>query len=201
MKFTRGANTHHAIELGTSSPTEVTLRGITFEGFNASNSQNDSAIHVKRTSGTVIINAIGCSGTVSYKAEGTTTVTVVSDPVTASVTVKDLSGNAIQYANVFVKASDGTGPFPFEETVTEIVNSGTTATVTHTGHGMANNDKVLIKGASLQANNGVFSITVTGNDTYTYTMASSPGSSPTGVIKATYVAIFGRTSNVGYISL
>ena len=35
MAFVRGTNAHHAIELGASSLTTVTLRGVTFTGFNA----------------------------------------------------------------------------------------------------------------------------------------------------------------------
>jgi hypothetical protein len=67
-----------------------------------------------------------------------------------------------------------------------ISNSGTTATVTHTAHGRNSGDRALIAGASLSANNGVFTITSTGANTYTYTMGSSPGSSPTGTITATF---------------
>ena len=195
MYFSKGANAHHAIELGTSSPTEVTLRGITFSGFNASNAANDSVVHVKRTTGSVVINAVGCSGTVSYKTAGAT-VSVVVDPVTITVTVQEVDGTKIENARVLVKASDGTGPFPFQETVT-IDNTGTTATVTHTGHGMASNDKVLIDGASLQPNNGVFSITYISDNSYSYTMTSDPGGDPTGTIKATFVALSGLTSALG----
>jgi len=81
-----------------------------------------------------------------------------------------------------------------------IVNSGTTATVTHAGHGMASNDYVSIKGASLLANNGVFQITVTGVDGYTYTMGSTPGSSPTGTITSTFVALYGTSSAGGVVT-
>jgi hypothetical protein len=102
----------------------------------------------------------------------------------------------IENARVFLKAKDGTGPFPFEESVT-IVNSGTTATVTHTAHGMASNDYADIKGASLAINNGAHQITVTGANTYTYTMSSSPGSSPTGTITSTFVALYGLTNASG----
>ncbi len=88
---------------------------------------------------------------------------------------------------------------PFDETVT-ISNSGTTATVTHTAHGMATNDKVQIKGASLWQNNGVFQITKIGDNSYTYTLPSAPGSSPTGTIKATYAALYGLTGPTGIVS-
>jgi hypothetical protein len=85
MTFTKGANAHHAIELGTSSPTEVTLRNMSFTGFSASNGQNDSVIHVKRTSGNVTIFAVNASGTVSYKSDGAN-VTVITDMRTLTLT-------------------------------------------------------------------------------------------------------------------
>lgn len=150
-------------------------------------------------------NTYGSSITVNLSNSNATTYTgsavvFVADPVTISVTALDaVTLTEIENAIVLILASDATGPFPYRETVT-IVNSGTTATVTHTGHGMATDDKVQIEGASLAANNGVFTITKTGTDTYTYTMASSPGSSPTGTILSTFVAVFGLTNSVGYAS-
>jgi hypothetical protein len=195
MYFSKGTNAHHAIELGTTSPTEVTLRGITFSGFNASNAQNDSVVHVKRTTGTVTINAVGCSGTVSYKTDGAT-VTVVSDSVTITITVQEVDGTKIENARVLVKASDATGPFPYQESVS-IVNDGNVATVTHTGHGMASNDKVLIEGCELQPNNGVFSITYISDSSYSYVMSESPGSDPGGSPTSTFVALSSLTNSSG----
>jgi len=91
------------------------------------------------------------------------------------------------------------GAFPVEDTVT-IVNSGTTATVTHTGHGMASNDYVYIEGGSLDENEGVFQITYINANSYSYTMASSPGSSPTGTITSTFVALYGLSDVNGEVS-
>lgn len=199
MEFTKGTASTHAIEFGTSSPTTMTLRGVAFSGYNATDAQTDSTLYFARTSGTVTVYLVGCSGNISYKSAGAAVV-LIQDPVTVKVTAATATGTKLQGVNVFVRASDGTGPFPFEETVT-IVNSGTTATVTHTGHGMATGDKVNIEGASLTANNGCFQITVTGTDTYTYTMASSPGSSPTGTITSTFVALYGTTDVNGEISM
>lgn len=199
MTFTKGTNAHHSIELGTSSPTTVTLRGITFTGFNASNSQNDSVIHVKRTTGTVTINAVGCAGTVSYKSAGATVV-LVQDPVTTTVTVVDINtGSPVESARIIVTASDNTGPMPFDETVT-ITSTGTTATVAHTAHGLIDGKQVQIKGANEQAYNGIFTVTVTGANEYTYTMGSDPVDTATGTIKATGVVIHGVTNASGIIS-
>ena len=196
--FTKGTNAHHAIEFGTSSPLTMTLRGLTFSGFNGANANNDSVLHIKRTTGTVTIYTVGCVGTVSYKTAGAAVV-LVADPVTAAINVKNTTGSNIQNARVLLKAAAG-GPFPSDVTVT-IVNSGATATVTHTTHAMTTNDKVVIKGASLQANNGVYSIIYITDNSYSYTMGSSPGSSPTGTIKATYVLIEGLTDVNGNISM
>jgi len=191
--FSKGTNSHHAITFGTSSPTTMTLRGITFSGFGSSNNQNDSTLRFLRTTGTITVNLIGCSGTITYKKESGATIVFVSDPVTINVTVQEADGTLISDARVMLKAKDATGPFPFEESVT-IVNASTTATVTHTGHGMLTNDKVLIQGASLWQNNGIFSITRTSDNEYTYTLPEAPGSSPTGTIIATFVAVYGTTT-------
>ena len=193
MSFTKGTSTVHAIEFGSTSPSSITLRGCNFSGYNAANANNDSTFYVSdsNTGNSYTINCVGCTGNVTYRTAGAS-VTIVSDPVTVKVTTTDASGTLISSARVILRASDGTGPFPYQDTVT-IVNSGTTATVTHTAHGMATNDKTEIRGASLAANNGVFQITVTGVNTYTYTMGSTPGSSPTGTITSTFVALEGLT--------
>lgn len=196
MRYTKGTAATHAIEFGTTSPTSMTLTNVTFSGYNASNNQNDSAIHIKRTSGTVTITISGGT-TPSYRSDGATVV-IVAGAVTVAVNVKDTGGSNIQNARVLLRAAAG-GPFPFDVTVT-ISNSGTTATVTHTGHGLATNDYVVIKNASHAANNGVFQITVSDANTYTYTMASAPGSNPTGTIKATYAALYGLTDASGNLS-
>lgn len=195
--FVKGANAHHAIEFGTSSPTEMTLTNMTFTGFNASNGQNDSALHIKRTTGTVTITLSGTS-TPSYKSAGATVV-FVTDTRRVKVIAQLGDGTKIENANVFlVTAADAVGGLPYDDTVT-IVNSGTTATVTHSGHGMATGDKVRIRGASLDANNGVFTITKSDDNTYTYTMGSSPGSNPTGTIKADFVFLKGLSNSDGEV--
>lgn len=200
MTFTQSATVeHHAIEFGTTSPTTMYLRGITFTDFDTANAANGSVLHIKRTTGDVTIYTVGCSGTVSYKSAGANVI-IIADPVTFLVNVKNSSGTNIQNARVFVKASDNTTTLPFEESVT-IVNAYPTATVTHTAHGMNTDDKVVISGASHEANNGIFSITYVSANSYTYTLTSNPGSSPTGTIISTFVAISGLTDIDGNISM
>jgi len=107
MVFTKGTASTHAIYFGTSAPTSITLRGITFSGYNASDGQTDSTFYVAAPSGTVTISLVGCSGNATYKSAGAT-VTVSSD-VTMQVTVKDQDGVAVVGAQVAVyRESDDT---------------------------------------------------------------------------------------------
>lgn len=74
VSISKGDNAHHAIEFGTSSPTTMTLSGVQFQGFNAANGQNDSTLHIRRTTGTVTINITGGGDVPSYKSDGATVV-------------------------------------------------------------------------------------------------------------------------------
>jgi len=189
--------TGHGIEIG-GTAANMELTGVTFTGYAASDgSTGNEAIYVNIGSGSMSITIDGGSAP-SIRTAGAS-ITVIAGAVSASVNVKDLDGANIEDARVFVKAATG-GPFPFDVTVT-IVNSGTTATVTHTTHAMATNDKVAISGASLDANNGVFTITKINDNSYSYTMGSSPGSSPTGTIKCTFVVLSGLTDASGNITM
>ena len=191
LTFTKGTAATHAIEFGTNVPSSMTLRNCTFNDYNASDTQNDSTFHFKDTAGTITLNLVGCSGNFTYRSDGATIV-ISADPTSYSVKTVDSTGTAIPVTKVFLEAANATGDLPYQESVT-ISNASTTATVTHTSHGMATGDKVVIRGASHNQNNGVHTITVTNTNTYTYTMASAPGSSPTGTITSTWVAIFGDT--------
>ena len=82
MQFIKGTAATHAIEMGLTSPLDMTLRGIDFSGYNAADGQTDSALHIKRTSGTVNIALIGCTGTIKYKSDGATVVLTASKSAT-----------------------------------------------------------------------------------------------------------------------
>ena len=198
MTFTKGTAATHAIEFGTTSPTSITLRDQIFTDYNASNNQNDSALHIKRTTGTVTITLVNTTQP-SYRTDGAT-VEFQTNPVTVTARAVTTTGTAIQDARVFFYATSTTGSLPAGDTVT-ISNAGTTATVTHTSHGLSTNDEVWIDGASLSENNGVFTVTVSDANTYTYTMGSAPGSSPTGTITSTFVVVKGLTDVDGEIAL
>jgi hypothetical protein len=82
MDFSQGANAHHAIEFGITSPLTMTLKNIDFTGFSASNNVNNSTFHVKRTSGTVTINIVDCTGVFGYRTDGATVVIAQSYSLT-----------------------------------------------------------------------------------------------------------------------
>jgi hypothetical protein len=196
--FTKGTAATHAIEFGTTSPTTMTLRGIAFSGYNASHTQNDSTLHIKRTTGDVTINLIGCTGNISYRSDGANVILVV-DPVTTLITTRNSAGAVVASVRVLVEAGDGTGDLPFEETVT-ISRSGSVASVAHTAHGLVAGDKVAIRGAVQQEYNGVFAITNITTNAYDYTVSGSPATPATGTIKSTGVVLEGLTNGSGVIS-
>lgn len=127
-------------------------------------------------------------------------VTFLGTSVTLSVNVIDsIAKTDIADVAVLVKASNGTGPLPYEDSVT-ISRVTTTATVAHTAHGMITGQKVEIDGANQDEYNRVKTITVTGVDAYTYTVEGSPATPATGAIIATGVVINGITDSNGDIS-
>jgi hypothetical protein len=195
----RSSGTGHAIELTAAHAAgSYTLTNVDFTGYAGTDGSTGNEAIYNNSGGAVTINISGGNTPSIRNGTGATT-TIVAGSVTVTLTVTNVAGTAIQDATVLIYATAG-GPFPSADTVT-IANSGTTATVTHTAHGLATNDKVLIKGASHAQNRGVFSITVTGVDTYTYTMGSAPGSNPTGTITSTFVLLSGLTSALGQLSM
>ena len=193
MTISKGTISAHAIEFGTTSPLTMNLADMAFNGYNTANSQTDSTFHIKRTTGNVVINLAGCSGNFSYISEGAN-VSLIVDPVTTTITVKDITtGSGIETARVALVAADATGDLNYEESVT-ITSSGTTATVTHTAHGLEDDQWVLIEGANEEEYNGMYEITTVNATTYTYTMTESGDSPATGTITST-TGIFNNTTN------
>ena len=191
--------TGHAMELTSAhAGNSYTLTGCTYTGYASSDGSTGNECIYNNSGGAVTITLDGGDTPTIMNEPGSTT-TVVSGAVSVTVTAKTAAGVNVEDVRVLLRASSGTGPFPYDDTVT-IVNSGTTATVDHTAHAMATTDKIQISGASHSANNGIFSITVSDVDTYTYTMLSTPGSSPTGTIKATFVALSGLTDGNGELT-
>lgn len=172
MTFSKGTNAHHAIEFGTSSPLTMTIRGIDFSGFTNTIGDNAAPLHIKRTTGTVTINAIGCTGITAdgYKSAGAT-VNIVISPVTVQIKVTDNNDADLQNAQVLIEATDDTGDFPFDDTVT-ITRSGTTASVSHTSHDMIAGDKVVIRNSDQFEYRGVYVISNVTANAYDYTVTT-----------------------------
>lgn len=176
-----------------SSPTFDNFQFDDISGNYDVNNTSGSAISISKNNG---------SNPNSYNPGGSA-VTFVGASVSVSITVKDLSTGAnIEGARVLVTPSSNVNAeFPFNETVTSITYSGTTAQVTHTAHGMVNGDFVVISGVTNEDEyNGVFTISNVSENYYEYTMATAPSANAIGTIKATFAFISGLTNAVGVIS-
>lgn len=78
------------------------------------------------------------------------------------------------------------------QTISTITNSTTTATLTTaTNHNLTSGSFVTVSGATPSAYNGTFSITVTGNTTFTYTMLTDPAGSAS-VVGSYKVGVWGQ---------
>jgi hypothetical protein len=131
----------------------------------------------------------------TYDSESGEVITYVGPSVQVRVNTVSEGGDPITGAAVMLKAAATvTSGLPYNVTVT-ITNSGLLATVSHTAHKMISGDKVLIEGASHDANNGVRTITYIDADSYSYLLDTAPGSNPTGTIKATFVYLYGTTDS------
>jgi len=94
MTITKGAAAHHAIEFGTTSPLTMTLTNMNVGTAWGADTTTSATFYVKRTTGTVTINLVGCSGTYTYKSDGATV--VIQASVTLSIKVQDEARVAIQ---------------------------------------------------------------------------------------------------------
>ena len=193
---------NHAVNLGTISSTTSMNWNNTLSNYAVSDgSGGNEAILVNVAASQILTINVGTGySTPSIYNTGSGTVSVVSGQVTTSVTVKSLSlGTNISGARVLVWATDSSNKLP--NAVTSITGSGTTATVSQTAHGLASGDYVIISGATNDDRyNGVFSVTVTGSGTYTYTTNDTITSSPaTGTIVAKWAILSGTTDTNGYI--
>lgn len=173
-----------------------TAQTISMDGDKFSGNTDD--IHFSG-SGTLTINAINGANPVSSRVSGGGTV-IINNAVTTLINVKDNDGANLQNARVFFEASDGTGDFPFEESVT-ITRTGGTATVSHTAHGMSNNDHCVIRGADQPEYNTAHVISNVSTNAYDYTVSGSPTTPATGTIICTGGILDGLTDVSGNISI
>ena len=202
MSFSKGTNAHHAIEFTSNAPATMTLRDCNFTGFNATINSNDSALYFVDTGVDVnwTINLVGCTGNISYKkVRAGDTVTLVADPVTLELLVQDTAGSPIENARVLIEAGAG-GSLPSDASVS-ITRTGSVATVTHTAHGLSNNDKVVIRGADQNEYVGIKTITNVTINTYDFTVVGTPTTPATGTILSTFVLLEGFTNASGIINV
>jgi hypothetical protein len=101
-------------------------------------------------------------------------------------TITAATTNTFSYTIAGTPDSPATGAATAQavKSVTRITRSGTLATVTCPGHGFVTGNLVQISGAAQAAYNGVFFVTRTGPDTFTFTVSGSPSTPATGTITA-----------------
>lgn len=172
-----------------------TFTNLTFTGYGA-NDSNTASIY-NDSGGAVTITNSGSTGITVRNETGSST--TVQASATTTVNVATTTGTAIENARVYLEASNGTGPLPYQDTVT-ITRSGSTASVSHTAHGMPTGKQVAIRGATQLEYNGVFTISNVTTNGYDYTVSGTPTTPATGTITATGVLIHGLTSALGVIS-
>lgn len=200
--YSQGTAAHHAITFGTNIPLSITIRDCDFRGFSASNDNDGSIFRFNDTVGVISLNLVNCThdgSGFSVDTRAGATVNIIIDPVTTTVNVIDNVGANLSGARVLLEASDGTGDYPFEESVT-ITRTLSTATVTHTAHGLVTGDYAVIRGAAQPEYNGAHQVTVVTANTYTYTVSGSPTSPATGTIISSGAIISGVTNGAGTIS-
>ena len=94
--------------------------------------------------------------------------------------------------------ADGSN-FPYQDSVT-ITRSGSTATVSHTAHGLSNGDRVVIRGVNENEYYGVHTISNASTNAYDFTVSGTPATPATGTIVSTFVLISGLTNASGLIT-
>ena len=153
-------------------------------------------IHCTHTTGTVTITLTNNSTVPRVLNTGGATVEIVNNK-TVSVSVDDNVGVDLEDARVRLVASTGGDLTPNQSV--SITRSGSTATATQTAHGMATGDEVMIVGADQIEYNGYKTITVTGANTYTFTVSGTPDTPATGTITGQAVILRGLTNASGLV--
>jgi hypothetical protein len=187
--------TNHAIDLGTVSATASVSWANFLTGYAGTDgSTGNEALKVNVASGqTLTISVTSGYDTPYIYNTGSGTVTVVTGTRTVTVAVTSVDG-PVSGANVYLAAAAG-GPFPSgadPDDVVTITSSGTTATVSHTNHGMATGDQFNLTGITDKiADNGVHTITGYTTNSYTYSTTDTGSDTYTGTIKSTFVFLKG----------
>lgn len=199
-----GDGTGHAVEL-TSVGAGSMSWGNTFDTTTyatVDGSTGNEAIYVNVGSpNSLTINVAAGATTPTIRTAGAD-VTVVAGAVTALLTVNDNFGSPLLGARAILKAADGTGPLPFEESTLPITRVGSTATVALASHGLSVGQKVEIKGATPSDYNGAKTVdTVPSANSFTFEMDSPYPTTPSGgAATITGIVYEGLTDSSGQIS-
>jgi hypothetical protein len=192
----------HAIELTTPRVASQTSKGNRFLSYGATGT-NDAAIY-NNTAGAVTITLTDGATLAehTYRNGTSASTTVVANAVTLEITVIDgVTKAGIQNVRTLVWCT-GTGSFPSEDAVT-ITRSGSTASVSHTAHGLSNGDEVRIAGvdpSQAAEYNGIFTISNVTTNAYDYTVSGTPPTPAPGSPTSSLVLINGLTNASGVIS-
>ena len=193
------SGTGHAIIINSTG--SYYFDGHTFDGYASVDGSTGNECVYNNSGGAVTIYVQNGGDTPTIHNGSGASTTVIVNPVTLSVTVKDIvSGTELENARVLVYVTNGTN-FPYKDSVS-ITGSGYTATVTHTAHGLDTGDYVIIEGVTNDDDyNGCYQITKINDNSYSYTATETLDSSPaTGTITATFAYIYGLTDSNGEIS-
>jgi len=188
----------HAIEV----TGDATFTNIDFTGYSGTPGSN--LVAASGSAAAAILNDTGGLVTISISGGDTPSVrngsgatTIVQNTKSAIVEVLQPDLTARQNARVFLECDPaGTGPGAAEDTVS-ITQTGGTATVTHTAHGMVNGDKVKIRGCNEDGYNIIGTVANQTTNAYEYTVDSGTSSPATGSPNATYVIIDELTNASG----
>ena len=186
------------------TPTDVTMRkGYTIVSTGITGNVN-SLMNYTKTDGTY--NLFAAANTKIYDAKPSVAVQVFSG----------ISSDKFQHVNLtntaghFLVACNGSDPTMIydgsawfkvattttAQTISSITKVGTTATLTTAApHGLITSNRVTISGATANDYNGTFVITVTGANTFTYTMLTTPAANATVVGTYTTIGITGVDSS------
>ena len=187
------------------TPTDVTLRKGYTKSSTGITGKVNTLMNYSDTSLAAGYRLFAAAGTKIYDAK----------PSTAVEFFSGITSNKLQFVNItntaghFLVACNGADPtMVFDgtrwfyiattstaQTITSITHVGAVATLTTAApHGLINNNRVTISGASSSEYNGTYVITVTGANTFTYTMASTPALNATVVGTYTTIGITGVDS-------
>ena len=185
------------------TPTDVTLRKGYTKSSTGITGKVNTLMNFPITGGYKLFAAAGTKIYDATNATATTSFSSLSSDKLQYVNFSNTSGNYLVACNGVdpVTIYDGTSWFTVATTttaasITSITRVGTLATLTTaTAHGLVTNNRVTISGATSSEYNGTYVITVTGANTFTYTMASTPAANATVVGTYTTIGITGINSN------